>query len=79
MLSISATRLISVTGLISKQIVHSLLGHGADINAYDEKHGSVLAAATSRKTYSRRGDEAIGSSEVLRAIVEFLLRHEPKV
>lgn len=28
---------------------------------------------------SRRGDEAIGSSEVLRAIVEFLLRHEPKV
>lgn len=63
----------------SKQIVHSLLGHGADINAYDEKHGSVLTAATSRKTYSRRGDEAIGSSEVLRAIVEFLLRHDPKV
>ena len=41
----------------SKQI-HSLRGHGADINAYDEKHGSVLAAATSRETYSRRRDEA---------------------
>ena len=60
----------------SKQIVQSLLDHGADINAYDNKHGSALAAAASRDTYSRKGT---GSIEEQRAIVELLLRHEPRV
>ena len=49
----------------STRLIQSLLDHGADINAYDKKHGSVLAAAVSRSEH--------------RAVVELLLRHEPKV
>jgi len=57
----------------SKKLIQSLLDHGADINAYDDKHGSALAAAASP------GGGVTRSSEEQRAIVELLLRHEPKV
>ena len=54
----------------STRLIQSLLDHGADINAYDEKHGSVLAAAVS---------QSLRSSDEHRAVVELLLRHEPKI
>ena len=57
----------------SKRLIQSLLNHGADINAYDDKHGSVLAAALS---YSLRSTRSFHEQ---REIIEFLLRHEPKV
>lgn len=53
-----------------KKLVQNLLEHGADINTYDEKHGSALAAAASP------GDTR---PEEQRAVVEFLLRYEIKV
>ena len=57
----------------SKRLIQSLLDHGADINAYDDKHGSILAAAIS---YTLRSTRFFDEE---RAIVELLLRHEPKV
>ena len=51
----------------SKRLVQSLLDHGGDINACDDKHGSVLAATLSHSVQEQR------------AIVDLLLRHEPKV
>ncbi len=62
----------------SKKLIQSLLDHGADINAYNDKHGSTLATATSRgvNQFVRcRGTP----SRQQRAIVELLLRHEPKL
>ena len=57
----------------SKRPIQSLLDHGADVNAYDDKHGSVLATALSH------GLRGLRISVEQRAIVELLLRHEPKV
>ena len=54
----------------SERLIQSLFDHGADINAYHDKHGSVLAAAISQ-------DNRISIEQ--RAIVELLLRHEPKL
>ena len=62
----------------SKTLIQNLLDHGADINAYDDKHSSVLAAAASRK-HPRFHFEASESYHEKCAILELLLRHEPKV
>ena len=59
----------------SKTVIQSLLDHGADTNAYDDKHGSVLAAAASR-TFPFESSELYDEKC---AILELLLRHEPKV
>ena len=56
----------------SKRLIQSLLDHGADINAYDDKRGSVSAAALHRFEGFRAFPEQL-------EIVELLLRHEPKV
>ena len=58
----------------SKKLVQSLLDHGADINAYDDKLGSALAAAASPM---RHGDNI--SFEKQHVVIRLLLRHEPKV
>lgn len=63
----------------SKKVIQSLLDHGADINAYNDKHGSALAAAASRGANLIMRHRSIISSRQQRAIVELLLRHEPKV
>jgi ankyrin repeat protein len=63
----------------SKKLIQSLLDHGADTNAYDDKHGSALAAAASRSVDPIMGRRNFGSVEEQTAIVELLLRHEPKV
>ena len=60
----------------SKKLTQSLLNHGADINAYNDKHGSALAAAASCGVNRDIGPI---SPKRERAIVELLLRHEPKV
>ena len=57
----------------SERQIQSLLDHGADLNAYDDKHASVLAAAMSRSS------PRFESFDEQRAIIELLLRHEPKV
>jgi hypothetical protein len=55
-----------------------LLDHGADVNAYDEKHGSPLTAAVSTGSDTFPHNETRSSTEC-RAIVELLLRHGDKV
>ena len=62
----------------NKKMTQSLLDHGADINAYNDKHGSALTAAASYAVNFRQNRGPI-SPEEQRAIVELLLRHEPKV
>lgn len=63
----------------SKKLIQSLLDHGADINAYNDKHGSALAAAASPGEGPIMQRRNTRSSKEQRAIVELLLRHEPKV
>lgn len=41
----------------SKKVIQSLLDHSAKINAYDEKHSSVLAAAASLSQDNRSSVE----------------------
>lgn len=60
----------------SQRLIQSLLDHGANINAYDDKHGSVLAAALFRRL---RSTSSFDKFDEQCAIVELLLRHEPKV
>ena len=64
----------------SKKLIQSLLDHGADVNAYDEKHGF--------NAYDEKHGSALASAAVSRfgstteeqcAKVELLLRHESKV
>ena len=76
----------------SKRLTQSLLDRGADINAYDDRRGSVLATAIAHSLQDKR--ECVREYSIrLRkrrfqdnhmsierhAIVELLLRHEPKV
>ena len=63
----------------SKELIQSLLDHGADINAYNDKHGSALAAAASRGANQVMRHRGTKTSKQQRAIVELLLRHEPKL
>ena len=63
----------------SIELVQSLLDGGADINAYDDTHGSALAVAASESEVTRSLTHDYRIFDEQRAILEMLLRHEPKV
>ena len=71
----------SACGHGNEILIGSLLDHGADINAYDDKHGTALAAAASRERPDRMFHHFVATEpyEEQRAIIQLLLRHNPKV
>ncbi|KAL9063940.1 MAG: hypothetical protein Q9161_009193, partial [Pseudevernia consocians] len=62
-----------------KKLIQTLLDYGADVSAYDDNHGSVLAVAASPGLDPWEFGEIENEIEKNRAIVELLLRHEPKI
>jgi len=63
----------------SKKLIQILLDHGADVNTIHDKCGSALAAAANPNEGRAIPSGDTRSSEEKRAVVELLLRHEPKV
>jgi len=63
----------------SMKLIRSLLDHGADVNAHDDKNQSALAPVVSSYADSKMRGKDTKSSEERRKILEMLLGHEPKV